>query len=185
MAQPAGKDSVSVASSCPPDNIRPACAMCIGKTRAEKKIQVMTFGKLKSPGQRSGWQEVASWVRLLVVVVAVLVVVVAWASEGKVKVKKRKMAPARAILKTAIWPVRWMKYCKMVYLILLLHLHAPFELPLFTLSPNNCNSDQKGFIYLQGFSVPCTLIRAQVETSTNRCDKICTISGLCKVVDLM
>ena len=24
MAQPAGKDSVSVASSCPPDNIRPA-----------------------------------------------------------------------------------------------------------------------------------------------------------------
>jgi len=51
MVQPAGKDSVSVASSCPPDNIR--------------------------PGQRSGWQEVATWVRLLVGVVAVLVVVVA------------------------------------------------------------------------------------------------------------
>ena len=183
MAQPAGKDSVSVASSCPPDNIRPAYAMCIGKTRAEKKIQVMTFGKLKSPGQRSGWQEVASWVRLLVVVVAVLVVVVAWASEGKVKVKKRKMAPARAILKTAIWPVRWMKYCKMVYLILFLF--APFELATFVhFTPYYCNSDQKGLIYLQGFSVPCRLIWTQVEPS-NRCDMICTISGVCKVVDLM
>lgn len=51
MAQPAGKDSVSVVSSRPPDSIR--------------------------PGQRSGWQEVATWVRLLVVVVFLLVVVVA------------------------------------------------------------------------------------------------------------
>ena len=75
MAQPAGKDSVSVASSRPPDSIRPA--ECRGKTRAEKQIQVMTFGKLNSPGQRSGWQEVATWVRLLVVVVFLLVVVVA------------------------------------------------------------------------------------------------------------
>ena len=46
------------------------------------------------------------------------------------KVKKRKMAAARAILKTAIWPVRWMKYCKMVYLILSF-LYAPFELVTF------------------------------------------------------
>ena len=68
MAQPAGKDSVSVVSSRPPDSIRPA--ECRGKTRAEKQIQVIAFGKLNSPGQRSGWQEVATWVRLLVVVVA-------------------------------------------------------------------------------------------------------------------
>ena len=99
------------------------------------------------------------------------------------KVKKRKMAPARAILKTAIWPVRWrMKYCKMVYLILLLH--APFELPLLTLRPITVFLIKKGLIHLQGFSVPCTLIWAQVESS-NRCDMICTISGLCKVVDSM
>ena len=50
----------------------------------------------------------------MVVAVVVLVVVVASASEGKAKVKKRKMAPARVILKTAIWPVRWRKYYKMV-----------------------------------------------------------------------
>ena len=75
MAQPAGKDSVSVVSSRPPDSIRPA--ECRGKTRAEKQIQVIAFGKLNSPGQRSGWQEVATWVRLLVVGVFLLVVVVA------------------------------------------------------------------------------------------------------------
>ena len=74
MAQPAGKDSVSVVSSRPPDNIRPAQERLAS---AEKKNQVIAFGKLNSPGQRSGWQEVATWVRLLVVVVFLLVVVVA------------------------------------------------------------------------------------------------------------
>ena len=50
---------------------------CRGKTRAETKIQVIAFGILSSPEQLSDWQEVATWVRLLVVVVFVLVVVVA------------------------------------------------------------------------------------------------------------